>query len=163
MKIYKKITTVSVVTGFVFSFLFLLEASAQENSAHVQHDHEHNQLSLPELSLDHGKKWKTDAPLRQGMLSINEEVKQAKKLFHSGLLSENDAKKLARHINDQVQYLIKNCKLPPQADITLHVFIGDLLTAANHLSEDPLSNQGLPVIVKTLELYTLYFDHPEIL
>ncbi|MCW8956508.1 MAG: hypothetical protein OQL09_06465 [Gammaproteobacteria bacterium] len=123
------------------------------------HQHGHDEHGASGLSLNQGKKWQTDAPLRQGMNSINEAVKKAVPAFHHDELNKADAKQLAKHINDQVNYLVANCKLEPQADATLHVLIGELLTSADKLSRDPLSNQGMPGLVKALMQYPNYFEH----
>lgn len=123
--------------------------------------HSHNEQAMPVLTLDQGKKWSIDEPLRQGMESINAAVKNTLGAYHNNSLSKQDADKLAKHINDQVSYLISNCKLTPQADETLHVLISELLSGADQLSKKPLSSQGLPVIVEALHLYPLYFEHSE--
>ena len=130
-----------------------------ENSR-VNHHH-HNEQAMPVLKLDQGKKWSIDEPLRQGMESINAAVKNTVGAFHSNALTSQDANKLSKHINDQVSFLISNCKLTPQADETLHVLISDLLSGADKLSKQPLSNQGLPVIVKALHFYPKYFEHSD--
>ena len=123
--------------------------------------HSHNEQAMPVLKLDQGKKWSIDKPLRQGMESINAAVKNSLGAFHSDSLTTQEAVKLSKHINDQVSFLISNCKLTPQADETLHVLIGDLLSGADKLSKEPLSSQGLPVIVEALHLYPRYFEHSE--
>ena len=107
-----------------------------------QHSHAQNEHAASGLSLDHGKKWQTDAPLRQGMQSINDAVMKAVPAYHQETLTKTDADELARQINDQVNYLVANCKLEPGADATLHVLIGDLLTGAAKVSNEPLSPAG---------------------
>jgi len=131
---------------------------AETNMA--DHQHSHEDLAASDLRLDHGEKWHTDAALRQGMQTINDAVMNAVPAYHNETLTKTDAGILAKKINAQVSYLIENCKLEPGADATLHVFIGDLLTAAARLSDEPLSGEGLPVMVKTLRQYPIYFDHP---
>lgn len=127
----------------------------------TDHQHSHSQVQHADsgLSLNHGEKWKTDAPLRQGMQSINEAAMNAIPAYHHQTLTKMDGTKLAKDINEQVNYMVANCKLEPAADATLHVLIGDLLTAAAEVDKDPLSQQGLPNIIKTLQLYPEYFDH----
>jgi len=124
-----------------------------------QHSHSQDQHADSGLSLNQGEKWKTDAPLRQGMQSINEAAMNAVLAYHNQTLTKMDGEKLAKDINEQVNYLVANCKLEPAADATLHVLIGDLLTAAAEVNKDSLSRQGLPIIIKVLQLYPDYFDH----
>lgn len=124
-----------------------------------QHSHSHDQQAASGLTLDQGEKWKTDVPLRQGMQSINEAAMNAVPAYHNQTLTKIEGEKLAKDINDQVNYMVANCKLEPAADATLHVLIGDLLTAAAEVKKNPLSQQGLPHIVRALQLYPDYFDH----
>ncbi len=139
-----------------FGFLQAETSMTDHHHSHGQNDH-----AVSGLSLDHGEKWKTDTALRQGMQSINDAVMNAVSAYHHETLTKTEAEKLARHINDQVGYLVTNCRLEAGADAALHVLIGDLLTASATLSNEPLSSQGLPLLVKTLKLYPDYFDHQD--
>ncbi|MBI3187639.1 MAG: hypothetical protein HYZ31_07245 [Gammaproteobacteria bacterium] len=125
----------------------------------TEHNHGHDQQAASALTLDHGKKWQSDAPLRQGMQSISDAVMKNVDAFHHDKLTKPDADKLAQHINEQVTFLVTNCKLQPQADATLHVIIGELLTGADALKKDPNSMQGMPTLVKALMQYPEYFEH----
>ena len=145
---------------FVSTTLLLISATQlrAETQAADQHRHEGHDASV--LSLDHGNKWQTDAPLRKGMQNINDEVMKSVSAYHDKTLTRTDAENLGKHINKQVSYIVQNCKLEPRADAVLHVLIGDLLTGTEHLTREPLSEQGMPVIVKTLRTYPDYFEHP---
>ncbi|MDT8283777.1 MAG: hypothetical protein RQ982_13335 [Gammaproteobacteria bacterium] len=149
---------ITLLSSF-FIFFYSGVLLAETNTTEQQHNHGHEDHAVSGLSLDHGKKWKTDAALRQGMQGIDDAAMKAVPAYHDETLTKADANKLARQINDQVNYLIENCKLEPGADTTLHVFIGDFLTGSANLSHQPLSPQGLPQIVKTLQLYPDYFEH----
>jgi hypothetical protein len=140
--------------------LFTTMPLVAQTSAQDTHQHKHDGHAASALSLNQGKQWQTDAPLRQGMQSIKEAVQKAVPAFHQGTLTKPDAEKLASHINAQVEYLVTNCKLQPQADAVLHVFIGDLIAGADELAKQPSSMQGLPRIVGVLQKYPDYFDHP---
>lgn len=151
--------------GISFSCSILLLTSVEQllaetsMSAH-QHNHEHNKNSTSSLTLNHGEKWKTDNHLRQGMQTISDAVAHVVPAFHHGTFTKVESEKLAGLIHSQVDYLIKNCRLEREADATLHVLIGDLLGTADKLSSDPLSEQGVPHLVRTLHLYQDYFEHP---
>lgn len=142
------------------SLSLILTAPLQaQTTATEQHNHGHDENAASALSLDQGKKWQTDAALRQGMQSIHDAVMNNVDAFHHNKLTKPDAEKLAKHINDQVTYMVTNCKLEPKADATLHVIIGELLSGADTLAKEPVSNNGLPTIVKALQQYPVYFDH----
>lgn len=155
MKLLLKLPA-AIISGFL---LFTHSGFTLAETDH-QHNHAQNQHAVTDLSLNHGEKWKTDAPLRQGMQSINASVKNAVEDYHQQKLTKAQSAELATQINAQVNYMVENCKLEPAADATLHVLIGDLLNAADKVSKDPMSGQGMPQLVKTLMLYPKYFDHP---
>lgn len=149
---------------FTASLLLALQAVTPLHAAPESadaHEHHHESNTTTEFSLNKGKKWPTDAPLRQGMQSINEAVLTAVPAFHDNALTKPDAEKLAGLINEQVAFIIDNCKLDPEADAVLHLLISELLTGASALSVEPSSEQGLPDIVRALLAYPLYFDHPD--
>ncbi len=124
-------------------------------------EHNHDQHANASLTLDNGKKWQSDAPLRQGMQSINDAVMKNVDAFHHDKLTKTDADKLAKHINEQVTFMVTNCKLEPKADATLHVIIGELLSGAEVLTKDPLTMQGMLTLVKALMQYPEYFEHKD--
>lgn len=132
-----------------------------ETGAAEEHQHSHEQHASSSLQLNQGKKWQTDAPLRQGMQGINEKVMNTKSAFHAATLTASDAKTLTRHIQQQIEYIITNCKLEPMADSTLHVLISEMLQGAEVLEKEPLSTEGLPRIIKALNTYPEYFNHPD--
>lgn len=148
----------ALISSFII-FANLGTLQAETSMSDHQHSHGQSEHAASGLSLDHGQKWKTDAPLRQGMQSISDAVMKTVPAYHAETLTKIDAEQLARHINDQVNYLVANCKLEPGADATLHVLIGDMLTAATKVANEPLSSQGMLHLVKTLQLYPDYFEH----
>lgn len=124
------------------------DAAADEH----QHDEMHSMLRL-----DDGQPWATDAPLVEGMEHIRAAVTEAS---GQSTLDPDAASSLAQTVRDQVDFLIANCRLEPDADATLHVFIGRLLNAAAALQADPASPEGLPKMQETLREYPHYFAHP---
>lgn len=156
VRILNKVFGISVCGLLFFSGAGLLHAEPGES-----HHHGHDQHSAAGLLLNDGKRWKTDAALRQGMQQIKVTTMAATNAFHNDTLTSADANKLSLKISEQVNYLIKNCKLEPDADATLHVLLGDFLSAAQIIKAEPLSSEGMPVMVKALIAYPRYFDHPD--
>lgn len=109
------------------------------------------------LRLDQGQPWATDAPLVEGMARIRDAVNEAAAL---PTLDADSAIALARSVRGQVDFLIANCRLEPDADATLHVFIAQILNAAAALENNPASPEGLPQLQETLRDYPRYFAHP---
>ncbi len=123
------------------------------------HDHAHHDSSA--LSLDDGKRWATDAPLRLGMERIRNATTTVVARRTTNGVDAATAASLSNAINENVNYLIANCKLPPKADAALHVIITDLLTGAGALNAHPESPEGLDRIIAALRVYPEYFDHPQ--
>lgn len=146
----------SIVVANVFFISPLWSSPAAEDV----HQHAHGDHAQAGLTLNQGEKWPSDAALREGMQRINEVVTRHEQAFHQGVLTRDQAKQLAGHIEEQVAFLIANCKLVPQADATLHGLIGQMLQGAEDLSKDPLSSDGLPRVRAALVQYPDYFEHP---
>lgn len=128
---------------------------------HLYGPHKHGQAQhgMPELALNDGKRWATDAPLRQGLERIRDAVAPIIAASTARPLTKDEATALSSAIKDQVQFLVENCKLEPRADAALHVLLNDFLQGAHALAADPGSKAGLERVVKALNLYPQYFDH----
>lgn len=118
---------------------------------HGGHDHAGQQGAL---SLNEGKKWPTDAPLRLGMSSVR---KLAAAVPEGSTPSDEAARRLADGVRDQIAFMVSNCKLEPKADAVLHVMIADLSTAADELASPATRPAGLQRIRKALQQYPEYF------
>lgn len=122
-------------------------------------EHGHGQHGMSELVLNDGKRWATDAPLRQGLERVRNAVAPIVAASAARPLTKDEATALSGAIKDQVQFLVENCKLEPKADAALHVLLNDFLQGADALAADPASKAALERVVKALELYPQYFDH----
>ena len=100
-----------------------------------------------ELTLNQGVRWSTDAPLRQAMAALRADV------------ARPDAADLPGRIDAQVQYMIDNCELPPEADAQLHLVIERLVDAAD-LMRAGHAAEGRARAVAALNAYGAHFDHP---
>lgn len=153
----------------IISLFFLLTNAcvmAEEKQAEHSHEHEHEQnhehsSGVEGLTLNDGKKWKTDGPLRLGMQNIHKAVMNAEKSFSDKTLTQKDGEVLASQINKELIYLVNNCELEAKADASLHVLIGEMMQGIGELSKVPDSAGGFPRIHKTLEQYPQFFDHPD--
>ena len=126
-------------------------ATGQHETGHGQHATHAEAESA--LQLDNGKLWGTDAPLRESMERIRAALKARRA---PGGSSET----LAREIDEAIGHMVRNCKLPPRADATLHVLIGRLGAASGALRAQPQSNEPPDEVAAVLALYPKYFEHP---
>jgi hypothetical protein len=129
--------------------------SSQTHEHAHEHDHEHK-TAQPGLSLDQGKKWTTDAPLREGMTNIRKITAEA-----STKPTKEADQKAAGRIHDEIQKIFKNCKLSPKADANLHLILAELMAGASALKDPKVkSSEAHARIKKALDQYGQYFDHP---
>lgn len=127
-----------------------------------EHSHSHGEENSPQLTLDHGKKWATDDSLRQGMSRIRDALKADLHAIHSGKFTAEQYRALAQKVNDQLAFLVKNCRLEPKADAVLHIILADIIAGADLLQKQQgdEAHQGVVKIFNALESYAAYFDHP---
>ena len=125
-------------------------------------EHQHS-AGTHELTLDAGKKWATDPPLRKGMAAVRNAVAADMKAIHTGKQNDAGYEALAGKVEAQVSYIVENCKLKPEADAQLHVLIGEMMQGLDIMrGKDAQAprRQGAERIVGTLDTYPKLFDHP---
>ena len=119
------------------------------------HAHHHS-TEVPEAAAStDGKRWSTDASLREGMARIQQATSKATTADPKTVLT------LADEIGASVQFMIKHCKLEPEADATLHPLLARLLQTSAELRKDPSSGASIQVVVDTLGTYRRLFDDPD--
>ena len=125
-----------------------------------QHDHGHG--TATQLKLDHGKRWATDAPLREGMTKIRTVVEPRLERVHAGTIDAATYSQMAGEIEAQLAYIVGNCKLAPEADAVLHVIIGGIGEGLDAMKADggAQGGNGVAKVVVALNEYGEYFAHP---
>ncbi|MBV2182549.1 MAG: hypothetical protein KUL86_15125 [Castellaniella sp.] len=125
--------------------------------------HDHGSAASTALTLDHGQKWATDAPLRQAMGNLAQAVNQSLPAAHAGTLTDAQYDALGTKANQEFAYIVENCKLTPQADAALHVILADMVNGAEviggKLAGQPRAD-GVVRLAQALNRYSEYFDHP---
>lgn len=130
---------------------------AANSHSHDSHSHDSHE-GQPALSLNNGSKWETDEALRHGMIGIRDLVDAHQQQGGGGY------PELAHGIRSNVDHVIENCKLDPEADAALHVVLGDVFDGIALLEGEKGENargQGVDRIAHALEQYGRYFDHPD--
>ena len=126
--------------------------------------HSHDQTGVPaKLSLDAGKKWASDAPLRKAMANVRNAMDKSLDAIHGGRLSAAGYGALAGKINGEVAYMISNCKLEPKADAQLHTIIATMLEGVEAMEgkvKKVKRQDGAVKVIGALENYGTYFDDP---
>ena len=139
-----------------------LAATTPIAAAGEMHEHGHGTGEIQKLRLDFGRKWATDAPLRQAMDEINRALAEALPLIHKNRFDDAQYRALAATVNRQVTFTVDNCHLEPKADAMLHLVIADLVAGAGTMqgasSRPP--QDGAVQVAKALQAYGKYFQHP---
>lgn len=141
------------------ALLALAAPLAVVQPAVAQHQHE---AGAHALKLDNGKKWATDAPLRQGMSAIRDAVAADHRAIHTDKETAAQYNALAGKIDGRIAYIVENCKLAPEADAQLHVVLAEIIAGSDLMKgADPAKRkEGAVKIVGALGTYPQYFDHP---
>jgi hypothetical protein len=126
------------------------------------HEHEHGATATTAtLQLNAGKKWGTDAALRQAMGGIRQELAASLHEIHENRLSNKEYDKLAQKVERGVGDIVANCKLEPKADAQLHLIVAEMLDGAQKMAgkvKKAKRQSGAVVVIGALEKYGTYFD-----
>ncbi len=143
------------------SVLALLNTGAALAQEHHHHSHDNGQT--PQITLDNGKKWATDTNLRLGMSRIRDVLAADLPAIHSGKATAEQYRALAQKTDDQIAFMVKNCKLEPKVDAMLHLVLADIIAGADAMKTQGTSDayKGAVKIARALDNYGKYFDHPD--
>ncbi|MDP1633737.1 MAG: hypothetical protein Q8L69_03520 [Gallionellaceae bacterium] len=142
--------------------LALTAGSMAAERAANKHEHDHG-AAPAKLDLNEGRKWATDAPLRQGMENIRKHMDASLHDIHEGKLSVAKYGALAKKVNGEVGGIVANCKLEPKADAQLHLVIADIgegIEAMEGKAKKVKRQTGAEKVIGALEKYGAHFDHP---
>lgn len=126
------------------------------------HHHSHDHGKPAQLTLDNGKKWGTDDKLRQGMSHVRDALSAELPAIHSGKATMEQYRALAQKMNDQIAFMVKNCKLEQKADAMLHIVLADIIAGTDAMMAQGGGDarKGAEKIARALNDYGTYFDHP---
>jgi hypothetical protein len=114
-------------------------AAPSAQNAHDAHD-AHGTVGSAAVARPDGERWPADEHLRLAMSRIESAVQQA--VAEGQPLSRESATELAGTVEENVAFLVKNCRLPPEPDAALHVLIGRMMTAAGQLRGEASSSEA---------------------
>lgn len=143
------------------SAVLLLSLSAG-NALADNHSHSHDAGGHAQLTLNNGQKWNTDDKLRQGMEHIRDALAAELPAIHAGKITAEHYHALAKKINEQIEFVVKNCKLDQKTDAMLHFVLSDILAGTDAMQGNGGNNarKGAEKIVHALESYGKFFEHP---
>lgn len=112
------------------------------------------------LALDHGRKWKTDEPLRAGMAGIRAALGTLQAPKKQRPIGDADYRDVGLAIEKSVGDIVARCRLPPAADANLHIIVAELVAAADTLQGKTAAKpaSGLRQARRALLDYERFFD-----
>jgi len=139
----------------------LLSVGVEMAWAH-DHEHAHGEGGAARLTLNNGKKWTTDDKLRQGMDRIRDALAAELPAIRTGKMAAEQYRQLARKVNDQIAFMVQNCKLDRDTDAMLHLVLADITAGAHAMTgqDGSEARQGAEKIARALDSYGAYFYHP---
>lgn len=142
--------------------VFLALSMTPVYAAEAGHDHLHNERPA-KLQLNAGKKWETDAPLRQSMAEIRQLFASNLQAIHTNKLALTRYHELARNVESAVSRIVAQCKLPPAADAQLHIIVAELMSGVEMMSDHAnagTARKGAVKVIEALNRYSQYFNDP---
>jgi len=125
--------------------------------------HSHDAAAPHKLSLNQGRKWGTDEPLRAGMGRIRGLVEPQLGAAHAGKLTPAQYRELATQVETEIGGIVANCKLEPKADAMLHLVIADIGAGTDTMAGKDAKARpalGLVKVAQAVNQYGSHFDHP---
>lgn len=126
-----------------------------------EHAHGGHGVSAVELRLNDGQKWPTDEALRKGMSEMRSLLATSLGRIHAGQFTPVDYAGLAERLQQQVDYVTVNCKLPEEADEQLHVVLVEVIEGMEAMKTGAERSEGALRAVAALNAYGRHFDHPD--
>ena len=125
--------------------------------------HDHSAATPHKLTLNQGRKWATDEPLRVGMGRIRGLVEPQMGAAHAGKLTPGQYPEVATQVETEVGGIVANCRLEPKADAMLHLVIADIGTGTDTMAGKDAKTRpalGLVKVAQAVNQYGSHFDHP---
>lgn len=164
-------TTAILATGMLLAGLATRTMAGTEHAHalppavddHAAHAHPQARAMVAGMQLDQGRKWVTDTPLRAGMAAIETAFDHDHAAIHAGTETAAQYDALAARIEQAVQDVVANCRLPPAADVNLHYAIADLTRGIALMRGEEAArsrHDGAALVHGALLAYAKYFDDP---
>jgi len=150
-----------VATGLALAAAGWPAAMAAPAAAAQPHSHGHDHASPPAPRPQAGRKWASDAPLREGMTRIRALL--APQLTAGSRMGAEESAALAGRIEGEVGRIVADCKLPPQADAALHAILAQLMAGTGAMAgrtPDADRAHGLAQVAAAVNDYGRSFEHP---
>lgn len=147
----------------LFAILITLGPSGVAGAQQADHEHGHHEMHASaqlDLQRPQSGQWASDESLRQGMSELKAAFEPAHAAYRDESFDAGRASELADTIEEKVNFMFANCRLPADADAELHKLLAGALGAAKSLRESDDRHEGLHQLHRVLQTYGDYFEHP---
>ena len=108
------------------------------------------------------KRFARGRTLRQAMAAVHQSVTQILPAAHEGKATAANYDAFGQAIDQQIAYMVENCKLPADADAQLHIVVAELMAGAEAAQGKHGDNQraaGVVRVAKAANAYGQHFSH----
>lgn len=124
----------------------------------AQHPH-----AAPPVQANAHARFQADVPLSREMAALRSSFAQQLPAIRAGRLDAAGYATLGTEVETRVTTIVRECRLPPDADAVLHAYIGRMLTAAGQMRDaglDPAAHRkaALEVIATYNEYGSRFVD-----
>lgn len=127
-------------------------------------DPQNTQQESPKTTQKVRTKLETDVALRQGMDNIRQTMATSRAGIDQERLTSQEYRRLGVEIENTVNTIIKNCKLPKETATAFHnIVLADLTGGAGWMrtsSKTQIQHAGALAVLQSLRIYSEYFNHP---
>ncbi len=140
--------------------LLLLATTASAADGHTHKSPASGGMQAPKP----GEKWASDEVLRQGMDNIRQAMAASQTGIEQERLTTQEYRQLAETVDKSLAGIIKNCKLPKDADKAFHtIVLMDMNAGLQMMRTSPkvaAQRVGALGVLQALRNYGQYFQHP---
>ncbi|WP_299054304.1 hypothetical protein [uncultured Polaribacter sp.] len=141
-----------IFTLILFALVSCKESKKQEN---IDTENLYANTWVKEIKLDTDAKWQANSETNEGVQKMKNSIKEQK----TNTLSEYH--QLAQKLNNDKNYVIKNCTMKGDSHDNLHIWLLPLLAKINILSEVKTIKEALKIkesIKDHINKYEDYFE-----
>ena len=124
------------------------------------HHHHGDEDVLTMLVLNDGTKWPVDTVLSEAMLRLRAQLLTHLDDIHHKRFTAPQYQQFAQVLQQEVNYIIANCKLTPEADAQFHLVLAAMMQSQQAMAKDDvvLQRQGAVLLLRALQRYPDYFQ-----
>ncbi len=156
----KVIFTVAILSAFMISCNDNQKANTETSlETEIHHDaHEHHAMALnndwvKDIKLDNGTKWDANLETTKGVENM------LKSISASSPQSVEDYHALAGELNEEKNFVVKECTMEGASHDNLHVFLHPLIEKIDALGKVDTVEEGIEITTSIKENLGAYYDY----